>query len=457
MKHEASEKNVLEEITEDLTKVLGVRKRPLKHPYIGLECEFMVLDSNGYISHAADKIIKEVKSVKNECARNMLEIDAFHSRIITDTMQDMLERTQNLVDTMEKMGYNLYFYGTYPGKFDPSMRKHGTYGVKEKIFGAKKWKIAGRCIGFHCHYTLPKGMFDYISKHIKMMIKSKISQSLVGSYNMLIAMDPVFTTFAQSSPYYQGRLYGKDARMIFYRGSRILGVEGLYTDYQDFGALPPYKHTLLDIVHLAEDRFREWSLLIKSLGINIKALALYGSVLDTNWTPVKINPHGTLEMRGMDMNRFEVLASLAVTMKFIIKHIHENYSFVVDSDVAIREPFKTEGDAIFIPPYSYVFNILQRDAALYGMDSPHVRLYCSRFLKLSAKTLPKDRKKFLKPLKKMIQNKRTVSDEIIIKAKKMGYKHAVPKSAATELALRISGNIEKDIEKTKKLVSRLAE
>ncbi|MBI2578879.1 MAG: hypothetical protein HYW26_04155 [Candidatus Aenigmarchaeota archaeon] len=450
--------NIAEEIAEDLRKILGMRKRSLKHHMIGLEAEFMIIDSDGNVSHSADKILEKIPgNAKKECANNMIEIDTFPSRTITGTMHDMLERTQQLLDAMEKMGYMPYFYGTYPGKFSPSMRKKGGYGIKEKIFGKERFKIAGRCIGFHCHYTLPRGMFDYISKHLKIFIKSRISQTMVGSYNMLVAMDPVFTTFAQSSPYYEGRLYGKDSRLMFYRGSRIFGVDGLYSDFHDFGGLPPYHHTLLDIMHLIDDRFREWSLLIKKLGINIKTLALYGSVLDTNWSPVKINPNGTFEMRGMDMNRFEVLASLAVTMKFILKSIHEDYVNVVDSDIAIREPFKMEGDRIFIPPYSYVYNVLQRDSALYGMESPDLRLCCSRFLKLASKILPSDRKKFLKPLKEMVQKKKTVSDEIISEARKIGYKESLPNKAAADIALRISRNIEKDIENTKKLVSRLAE
>jgi len=277
---------IQDEIIEDLKKVLQIKRKPLKHHLLGLEAEFMILDSDGYISHSADNILRKTNNIaKKECARNMIEIDALPSKAITGTMHNLIDRTQALTEIMEKEGYFLYFYGTYPGRFVPSMRRDDTYRIKQKIF-RERFEIAGRCIGFHCHYTLPRGMFDYISKRLKTFVKSRISQSMVGSYNMLIAMDPVLTTFSQSSPYYQGKLYGKDSRVMFYRGNRMFGVEGLYTDFQDFGGLPHYKHTLIDMMHLIEDRFKEWSVLVKKLEINVETLALYGSVLATNWSPV---------------------------------------------------------------------------------------------------------------------------------------------------------------------------
>ena len=299
-------KDIFSEFEEDLKKALGIRTRVLKHHLLGLEAEFMILDSNGHIAHSADKLLKRTDAAKKECAKNMLEIAAPPSQDVEGTARNLVERAQSLLDAAEKTGYSLYPYGTYPGAFLPSMRREGAYGIKERIFGKEKFKIAGRCAGLHCHYTLPRGMFDRISKHLKLFINSKLSRSFVGSYNMLIAMDPALSTFAQSSPYYQGKFYGKDSRIMFYRGSKIFGVDGLYTGFQDFGGLPHYKHTLIDVMHIVEDQFREWSALMKNLGINAKVLALYGSVLDTNWSPVKINPLGTLEMRGMDMNRLEI-------------------------------------------------------------------------------------------------------------------------------------------------------
>ena len=110
-----------------------------------------------------------------------------------------------------------------------------------------------------------------------------------------------------------------------------------------------------------------------------------------------------------------------------------------------------EGDRIYIPPYSYVSSVLQLNSSLYGMESPMTRHYCSKLLNLAAKTMPSGMKKFLRPLREMLQKKRTVSDEIMREAKRMGYKEKIPKDAAAELALKLSENTQKDIDRTGKL------
>lgn len=435
---------------------LPPKKRVLKHSMIGLEAEFFIIDDSGNISHSADDILERCDAAKKECSKNLIEINSDPSKIITGAMGSMLDRTELLVAAMEKSGNLLYACGTYPGSFNPSIRGDRSYEAQGRILGRDRFKIAGRCAGFHCHYTLPRGMFDRISKRLNIFLNSRVSRSFVGSYNMMVAMEPVFSTFSQSSPFYQGKLYGKSSRTIFYRGGRVFGQDGLYGKFQEFGGLPSYKHTIFDIMHLADNRFREWTAAIKGIGMNMRTIAAYGSVLDTDWSPIKINPQGTMELRGMDMNRFDVLASLAVSMKFLSKHIHDNYTSVVESDTAIREPFKVEGNRILIPPHGHLYHVLQRESALYGMGSDAVRDYCSRFLKLSSRTLPADRKKFLRPLKDMVDRRSTMSDDIISMAKHMGYVDSIPRRVASEIALKISDGMQKDIDKTRRLISGLS-
>lgn len=423
---------------------------------LGLEAEFFIIDSSGKISHVADDILRRFGGAKKECAKNLIEVNSDPSVVVTGTMNDLLERVEYIMEIMERSDKVLYPYGTYPGAFSPRMRRDKKYAVKSRILGAQRFKIAGRCAGFHCHYTLPRGMFDAISKRLNMFVKSRVSGSFVGSYNMMIAMDPVFSTFSQSSPFYQGRFYGKSSRMIFYRGGSVFGHEGLYSRFQKFGGLPSYNHTVFDIMHLADNRFSDWSRAVKGIGMKVKAITMYGSVLDTDWSPLKINPHGTVELRGMDMNRFGILASLSVLMKFVSKHIQDGSVSVVESDAAVREPFKVEGGRILIPPHGHLQGVLQRDSAIYGMDSPYVKDYCSRFLRLASRILPADRKKFLRPLKDMVDYESTVSDEIMSVARKMGYGDEIPNSAAAELALKVSAGMQRDIGDTRRLVSNLS-
>ena len=69
------DQTILEEITEDLWKLFQIEKRPIRHFLSGFEAEFIILDSNGFVSNAADTILEKSGTIaKKECARNMLEI-----------------------------------------------------------------------------------------------------------------------------------------------------------------------------------------------------------------------------------------------------------------------------------------------------------------------------------------------------------------------------------------------
>src|SRR3989344_14974 len=172
---------VLDEFIRDMNRLMQPKeKKPLKIHLLGLESEFMILDNKGRVSNSADSILRKAGDyAKKECARNMLEKD----------------------------GCTLHSFATYPGKFMPSMRKYGEYRIKEKIFG-DRFSIAGRCVGFHLHYSLPRGVLRGKNKQIMLFSDSKLSRSMMNGYNILIAMDPVLTTFTQSSPFYEGRLHG---------------------------------------------------------------------------------------------------------------------------------------------------------------------------------------------------------------------------------------------------------
>ena len=280
------------------------------------------------------------------------------------------------------------------------MRVDKKYEIKKSIFGKERYKIEGRCAGFHCHYTLPKGIFDSQLRVLKIFTRSKIKDSMINSYNLLIAADPALTCFMQSSPFYQCKFIGKDSRVIMYRGGKALNNEkGLYSNFQDFGSLPYYKATVLDIISLITNRYNKWKSHIKSLGLNIKVLSLYGSILYTTWGPIRISPHGTIEQRGMDMNHPIYIAGIGVIVRWILKKLQEEYYAVVPSEIGIKEPFKVEKDIIYIPPYSYVRNELQKLSAYNGLESDAVYDYCKRFLRLAESVMPKDRLKLVQPFK----------------------------------------------------------
>ena len=440
------------------------KKYPLKKSLIGFELELFTINRDGFIVNAADELLKKAKhdnviALKKEISLNIIEIAGSPNKNVPNSMNYLLEELEYLTSIAEKKDVLLCPIGTYPGSYEPVMRTDRKYEIKKSILGEQKYKIEGRCAGFHCHYTLPRGIFDSQLRILKMIFRSRIKESVVNSYNLLIAADPALTCFMQSSPYYQGKYYGKDSRVIMYRGgSSLNSPDGLYADFEEFGGLPHYKLTALDIMDIITTRYEKWKSYIKGLGLNIKVLPLYGSILYTNWGPIRISAHGTMEQRGMDINHPAQIAGIGVIIRFLLKKLQEEYYAVVPSEIGIKEPFKIEKDVIYIPPFQYVRDVLQKLSAYRGLEDETVYNYCKRFLRFAESSISHDRQKLIKPFQEMLNKRKTISDEILSFAMKNGFKNKkelISNELAAEIALEHSKRLLSELGKTQKLIKDL--
>jgi len=279
---------------------------------------------------------------------------------------------------------------------------------------------------------------------------------MVNIYNLFIAMDPAITTFTQSSPFYQGKRQGKDARVMIWRGGENIDYSpGIFTNHPMLGGLPEYKATGSDLTHIIKNRFEVWSGLMAGInGGADKGVTKRGSTLDMGWNPVKINSTGTMEQRGMDINHPRVIIAIALVIKYIAKLVQENYTEVVPSDEGIANPFKFEKNTIYIPPYTHVFYELQKKAAWEGLENDDIYKYCHGLLKLAKSCMPKNRIPLLEPLDNMLKNRATVSDEIIQQAKRMKIdpEKEMTDGQAAELALALSKNLYKEVVMTRQML-----
>jgi len=434
----------------------------LKSMKFGMEFELFTLDNEGRMINAADRLIKRIKAVdpkidiNKECGKNMVEIRSFPDTDIPNIMEKVMDDFESVLHSADKEDIVLYCYGTYPGQFQSEFTKEKEYKAKEQIFGKNRFSIAAKCIGLHCHYSLPWGVFDYTKKIIKNLVNSKNKQSMVNTYNLFIAMDPALTTFVQSSPFYQGKHLGKDSRVIVYRGGETLNYpQGLYSNHQDFGMLQPYKVTGTDLLQIIRHRFDSWSGLLKKIDINLKTFMKHGSILDTTWNPVKISSHGTIEQRGMDVNHPRIMIAVATLIDYIAREVQEKFVQILPSDIGLTEPFKKEDNIIYIPPHTHVRFKLQPKAAYKGLEDDDIYNYCHGLLKLCKQCMPKEKFPLIEPLEKMMKEKKTVSDLILKDAKKMGVTNSISNKQAAELALRHSKDLFKEIIMTKQLIKNL--
>ncbi|MFH1664410.1 MAG: hypothetical protein ABH986_06460 [archaeon] len=436
---------------------MKTKNSPLKKSLIGLETEFFLLNENGFMVSKADEILESMKktnsSVIKECAKNMIELGVFPSEKIYKISMNYLDELQELIDSAEKHSLMLYPLGTYPGSFEPEMRREGLYGIKQKIFGENKFKIAGRNIGFHFHYTLPRGVFDKKTKELKQTKKSKITESMVNAFNLMLAVDPVMATLLQSSPFYQGKYYGKDSRMIWYRGGKLLqNPDGLYANMNEIGQLPSYIHTGTDLIARTENTFKAWEKELIKAEIPKKRMKEYSGKLAVGWPPLKINLHGTLEQRGMDMNHPKYILGASVLISAVLREIFQEFLEVKPSDFGMHDPFKLEGNTIHIAPNTIVREKLQLLSAKKGLESKEIKKHIKGFVKLSKNFMLPEEKKAVKPLMNIIERNATVSDVWIKRVKKAGFSlnEIVPNDLFAEMALKSCRQLKKSMDKTKR-------
>jgi len=367
---------------------------------------------------------------------------------LSSTSLSITKNMKILIEIAQQNDRYLYPFGVYPGINKPKFRTGSSYTPQKKIFG-ERFINAGLCCGYHQHYTMPRGIFS--ENKVKYKINSKVKRTFLDSYNFMIAADPIFTTLLQSSPFHNNKYLAKDSRMLLYRGGKKLRYnDGLYAKQQFFGALQPYKHTLHDLLSSSKRRYNKWKKLIGEQGHTLS-----GNQLKYAWNPVKLNPQGTLEYRGSDMNYLSNIFSVATMLKFALRKIQQDFLLVVPSDIELNDSFKKEGNMLFIPPQTVVRKILQRESAHDGLKSDKIYSYTRSFMKFIKKNVYKEYRILLKPAEKMISEKKTMSDKIIEYARKHGHSVNLNQKFSQELSIHFSEKFEKDTQKTYERLMKL--
>ncbi len=441
------------------------KERPLKRSKTGIEAEFHIIDDKGYISNDSSKVISAIRhthknvDVSKEVGMNMIEFGCYPDVPAVNPTIDLIDSIQKSLDICRENGLKLYPFATYPGKFQPMLTKGLQYDIKKKIFGYPKIENAARATGFHHHYSLPKGVFDAREKLLKLMRKSKLERSMMASYNFEIAADPALTLYAQSSPLLEGQYLAKDSRTLIYRGGRKLRyMGGVYATLQQIGGLPPYKQTATDLLISLSRRWIRWEREVKKVDPSVDFNVLYPFKLDIGWHPVKINKHGTLEQRGMDINYMSVVVGITVMLKYCLKKIQRDFLEVIPADFAIDEAFKVEGNVMYIPPHTYVRNNLQLWSAYHGYEKDEMLNYAKRLYLFARSATPRSYYRIIRPVYDMIESKMSVSDSILAYARKRGYivDGKIGNSDAALLASYYADTFPKDIEKTREALLKVA-
>jgi carboxylate-amine ligase len=422
-----------------------------------MEIEMHLIDDKGSISFEAPNVIESIQNtlpeipITKECGKNMIEFGCYPTVNTISPAIEMIESIELTNEILERSNLHFYPFATYPGKFEPQYTDSSTYKIKEKIFG-EKFNLATKVTGFHHHYTLPKGVFDSTNKELRLLKQSKLKRSMINSYNFEISIDPILTTFTQSSPFFDGVNIAKDSRMVIYRGGKKLKYpNGLYGKQRLLGYLQNYSMTQTDLMTSLRKRQLRMKRLIQKVDKKADFDKIYPTKLDIGWNPVKINKHGTLEQRGMDMNLLSILFSVSTMIKYSLRKIQREFIEVIPADYGLKSSFKIDNGILYIPPFATVNN-LQKRSAYDGLASKSMYEYTKRFLNFSKTIITKKYHPLLKPVNDMVDSRKTISDQVFSYAKRKGFVDdgKISQEGAKSLALYSNKLFEKDITDIKK-------
>ncbi|RLG18016.1 hypothetical protein DRN67_04650 [Candidatus Micrarchaeota archaeon] len=430
----------------------------LKHPRFGLETEFLIVDEAGQPTNSADILLEACKNKRagaymhQEVSKCQIELGASPKRTVRRTTKGFLTTLNEIIEVAEDLDLRLLPLGAYPGKMVPKARKKEWYEMQAKMIGVKKWYgVLSRVCGFHFHYRLPKGTFDWNKWKLKRVLRSATARALVNQYNLLIAADPAIMTLTQSSPFYNGHYYCKDTRMALYRDVELEKpeIKGIHHDLSIIASLPRYEHTITDMNHRIDTRKQFWLDALKKSHPSMYKLAKKANPLRFYWGAVRINRAGTFEHRGMDINLISNLIGVSALLKGCLMAVESERLKIVPSEIGIRQPFRMEENKVYVPPFSYLKNHLQIDAIKQGMESSKIQDYCKRFYRFAIGFLDYPHDLALGSIKTMINDGKTVSDEMIKYVKKRGEKldEEIDQGLCAELALRYAEELKHEIPK----------
>ncbi|MBN2477805.1 hypothetical protein JXB01_00765 [Candidatus Micrarchaeota archaeon] len=407
-------------------------------PKVGVENEFFLIDGEGNLSSRADEVLDEMRKnnyeVSEEFSKSQVEMASNPDRNFDAMASDMLGKIRMLSETAEKMGLLILPLGTYPSKSKITVREKEWYQLQRYVL-REMFELHGQTCGYHFHYTLPRGLVDKKSQKIKPVRKSRHKDVFINQYNFLVSSDPACITFCQSSPFMDGRYIGKDSRVLIYRDMIMeeKKIHGMYYEYPEFGSLSDYQFTLEDVKNMAIKRKNRYLTLLQMHGKKINEIMNIPELKFT-WGPLRVNKIGTFEYRGMDMCHPLQNFSTSVLLKTALDKIGELELQMEPSDIGVEEPFSREGDTVYLPPFSTVKN-LEYLSAVYGMENSSVYEYCKKFFEFVLEISGGGKNGFA-GVQRIIDSKKTVSDEIIELAAKNGQdKNSISEEFLRYLAL----------------------
>ena len=357
---------------------------------MGLEHEFFLVDESGVISDRADEFLALCRERAEdagispggflpECARHMVEINTPPARSFEGLSAEYLENLALALAAGRDLRLRLYPLATYPLPVEPRIRDETRYEIQAQAVGRERFLHAARCAGVHLHLEVEPGKVD---RRVGVSYGSTgaAREELVNAYNLGVALDAALVALSRSCPFYEGHATGIANRTCYYRSDAELAPQGVYALLEPVGGLPPYAESTEDLVAAQFARLHAWLEVLDAAGVSRKRFFEEGGGLlfSSSWNPVRLNAHGTVELRGIDSNYPSTVLAICALAKGAADRVRREGMTVVPEEG--QRAFEVTDGVLVVPDHGYMKGELFREAATHGVGSPVVAAYLDSVL-----------------------------------------------------------------------------
>ncbi|MFO8073879.1 MAG: hypothetical protein R6V85_18615 [Polyangia bacterium] len=348
---------------------------------LGLETELLLLDEEGNLSNRAMEIVNHSDNTGNivpEFCQAIVEANpppSTNIRKLETNLHAELNAVHSIVDSLGMAEAPLSEIG--PGNQARRNLDSLRYALFEEVVGVEHCDMERSFCGTHLH------------------VDHKID--IVGQYNLLQSMDPVFVLMSSSS---------------FVRGSNSVNCGRVNSFRNKLYPGSPRLSQLLDYVSSEDDlaqleRARS-DFFLSRLDPTEENRSMFGGY-NNGSSPLRKTEH-TMEIRCADSN----FPTLAVAMAALYKGVLER-TFEVSPLEILISPLDSEwhltNSEIVLPSYR-TLKMIESEGITSGIHSPLVCCYLSHLLMVAEQGLPGDEVEYLQPFKEILQHKRNVADLI---------------------------------------------
>lgn len=351
---------------------------------VGLEQEFFLVDEDGVISNRADEFLQKCGALAGEegldpgcfepeCAKSLVEISTPPATSLEELSGLYLDSLGVALRSAGEIGLRLYPLATYPLPFTPDLRDETHYRIQSMTLGPEKFLHAGRCAGAHLHLEVAPNTVDSLVG-VAYDSTPEARQELLNAYNLATALDPAIIALTRASPFYEGQLTEIAARTAYYRGSPWLAPYGLYGELEEVGGLRPYAEDAARLVDLQFGRYHAWLSAMDRSGVDRRLFFEAGDgMLEAAWNPVRLNAHGTVELRGIDGGYPATVLEVAALVTGASRRVRDEDLTV--TPVEGLTTFEVEDRNLLVPGFESLSVDLFREAVTLGVESAEIFSY----------------------------------------------------------------------------------